>query len=454
MELQMKPIRYSRGSVLLAVLIVAAVGLMFGAGSLLLFRYQCQLRIERQHEFEKIYAVRSALNFVRTADSLSLGGNTRRFRYQTGSGRNLGLVVKPVDPIFPNVTNVSHLVMESAVESRRFKLSGPDQCKDYPDYEYGSEGVTNLAIAGTNGKGAFGLAFNDLSVTNKSARWWVNVGMRNTGGWLQEDFGRRYYFIPESFVGQTSSTGDIMRLCIIRNVTNENETIGRRHGWPLSQEKERALVFQVQPIAGGAIKGLFECVYTNGMVMTRSLLPMNWFDEHFQCPLGLQIAGDKVTMFYIDLGGVTVGYGDPTWFGYNFYPPHPGFAQMSIDTYKYFAEPQEIGGKWYGGMITNEYGKVEAPELRAVFEVVAAASERAESNIDFLTQFKVTPAYQYDIFLEHPFGVTNRATVAQIIGKYDDEGLLHTVMTYDTHGTENKGFRKDEREAERKRNGR
>ena len=59
-----------RGYALVTVLIVTAVGLLFGAGSLLLFRFQCQQRIERQHELEKIYAVRSALNWTRAYDSL------------------------------------------------------------------------------------------------------------------------------------------------------------------------------------------------------------------------------------------------------------------------------------------------------------------------------------------------------------------------------------------------
>ena len=66
-----------------------------------------------------------------------------------------------------------------------------------------------------------------------------------------------------------------------------------------------------------------------------------------------------------------------------------------------------------------------------------------------LPSFTVTPAYQYDIFLEHPAGVTNLATVAQKIGEYERDCVTHTMLTYDTHGTEHKGFRRDERAAVR-----
>lgn len=457
----MKPVSAKCGFILITVLVVTAVGLLFGAGALLLFRFQCQLRIDRQHELEKIYAVRSALNFIRTSNNTTLGGRERRFRFQTVSGRNLGLVVRPVDRIFPVLTNESHLVIESSNPQRNFRIdSCYGQYCDALDYEYGALGVTNFQESVKNMRsGRYGLMIDDPAVTNKYARWWVNIGMRGTGGWLQEDYGRRYYFQPMSFVGQTSLTGDIVRLCIIRNVTNELQEAGRKHGWPLSQDGERALVFEIQPFrpdstASGnnvvARKTVFEYVHTNGTVVSRCLAPP-WIEQHYQAPFGVQISGDKIFIFYIDLGSDNAEVADPTWSGYNFYPQHPKYVQMDPKTREYFAEERQIGRKWYSGMFTNRFGKIEAPELRVVFEVEAAAFERTVSDVDFLTDFRVTPAYQYDVLLEHPASVTNLATIAQIVGEYSDAGLKHTVLTYDTHGTENKGFRKDEREWERKR---
>ena len=124
-------------------------------------------------------------------------------------------------------------------------------------------------------------------------------------------------------------------------------------------------------------------------------------------------------------------------------------ASMAPETYAYFAE---------GAEVDNEGKIVKAPELRAVFEVEATSNLReavplAATEYDFLSDFKVTRAYQFDVFLEHPHSVTNHATVGQKTGTYTRANPNYTVITYDTHGTENKGFRKDERELEKKRNG-
>ena len=100
-----------RGFILITVLIVTAVGLLFGAGALLLFRYQCQQRIDRQHELEKLCAVRSALNYIQTTSTeIEEGGKS--FRYHTASERDLGVHVHPVAPIFPSDVE-KHLFMES-----------------------------------------------------------------------------------------------------------------------------------------------------------------------------------------------------------------------------------------------------------------------------------------------------------------------------------------------------
>lgn len=440
------------GFMLVTVLIVTAVGLLFGAGALLLFRFQCQLRIDRQHELEKVYAVRSALNYTRmyTGEIPDAG---RPFRYETGSGRNLGLLVKPVEPLFPNVSNESHFVMEKG----NFRvLEG--QYNSLPDYEYGAVGVTNLFIDKVDNDGKAGLVFKDLTATN-GVKWWVNVGMRDTGGWLQEDYGRRYFFWPLDYVGGTAATKDLMRLCLIRDVTNETNAVGRRHGWPLSQEGERALVFQIRPMAGANVNGsnaemtFSEFEYRNGTVLATRLLCLS--NAPSLCNMGLQLAGNKVSVFYIGNGTQNDNTVDLTSRPYTFSQS----VEMSSETYRYFAEEQTVGGKEYGGIFTNAYGMVQAPELRAVFEVEAASDMRGDgvtldaSNCDSLTRFRVTPAYQYDIYLEHPAAVTNRATVAQKIGKYYRDSRYYTMLTYDTHGTEHKGFRRDEREQARK-NGR
>lgn len=435
---------------LVTVMIITAVGLLFGAGALLMFRYQCQMRIDRQHELEKVYAVRSALNFTRTYLG-TIDDSGKPFRYYTGSERDLGLLVKPVEAIFPQAGNTRHFDMTRAGD---FKVPFLRNYNSLLDYEYGASfSVTNWSSemrSLSKDDSRRGLAFTNTS-TNGNVRWWVNIGMRGTGGWLQEDYGRRYFFTPMEYVDGTMDTKDIMRLCIIRNVTNELNAAGARHGWPLSQKNERALVFQIVPKAGSndnsnnADMHLYEYACDGESVEATRILSLTNCPS--LCDMGIQLAGDKVTMFFIN--NAKQAEAKPSSRGYTFSPS----GTMSKQTYDYFSSEVFIGGKSYGGIYTNDEMKVQAPELRAVLEVEAASDARpmpdSKKQENFLTNFSVTPAYQYDVFLEHPASVTNRATVAQKIGDYGRGGLQYTILTYDTHGTEHKGFKQDERELER-----
>ena len=439
----------------MTVMIVTAVGLLFGAGSLLLFRFQCQMRIDRQHELEKVYAVRSALNFIRPYRR-EISPEGMSFKYHTGSERELGLFVKPVEPIFPIWTNACHFVMERGDFMIPAGLSEGSRGWYAParDYECGWAGVTNLVMGSLIGANEHGLVFNDLNATN-GVKWWVNIGMSGTGGWLQEDFGRRYWFNPQNYVGDEAAyTADVMRLYIIRETTNSLDGAGRpvadgrRHGWPLSRSDERAIMFEIAPMAGNdnARIMLAECRRGEGMGDGEVEI-INSISESYcpsKCYMGIQLAHDIASFFYIKKDRLNDVSYDPASFGYTF---STNMLTLTKDTYRYFAE----------GIYTNMVDhKVHAPDLRAVFEVRAESSKRNsvlnESDMDALSYFKVTPAYQYDVFLEHPHAVTNRATIAQKFGTYKSANNGYAVLTYDTHGTENKGFRKDERYFERKGN--
>ena len=438
------------GFMLVTVLIITAVGLLFGAGALLLFRFQCQQRIDRQHELEKVYAVRSTLNYIRECDANKILEEGKKFSYYTGSDRNLQLLVKPVSPYFPdmNKTDRKHFVMENKhlqISCGNIPCACAQHYNETYDYEYGEDGATNRVMNYVNvdNDGLGGLAFRDLAATN-GVRWWVNIGMRDTGGWLQDDYGRRYSFYPKNYVGGTE-TKDVIRLCLIRDVTNRFNKVGRQHGWPLSNQ-ERALVFEIRPLYGDIIKTnnavmtLFEYRHT-GMQTVPTVLG-SWSGCPAQQYTGVQIAGKKISVFHIrsDKSG-----------GYTFMDS----KEMSLETYNYFASGSE----------TDDDGKiVKAPELRAVFEVEAVSNTRPNppadnplnQQLDFLTYFKVTPAYQYDVFLEHPVSMTNRATVAQKTFKQTGPAIrdvVFSILTYDTHGTDNKGFRKDERDWANKKNG-
>ena len=447
---EVKPSHGRGGFILVTVLVITAVGLLFGAGALLLFRFQCQRRIDRQHELEKVYAVRSALNYIRTAKS----EQTYPFKYQTWSGRDLGVIAEPVKAIFPDEYEEGHLDMSGMFGEKKRLFASDDsvgsvQYNSKLDYEYGmmSNG-TVVAVKGGLPSGkvfdnvknknenenenekTYGIAFTDLQAgVSDKVKWWVNVGMEGTGGWLQEDYGRRYFFNPLQFAYGDGVVYDVMRLCLVRNVTNSSAVAGSQHGWPLRQN-ERALVFEIQPVTDNASMRLLEC---DGSGASSNLIELTGCPS--LCRMGIQIAGNNVCVFY--LRNEASNTGNPSVYVFS------DTMQISDETYDYFAK----------GIFTNAYGRVQAPELRAVFEAEARSDGRGASsaNTDFLTGFQVTPAYQYDVFLEHPSGVTNRATVAQKIVPWSRKDSKASVVTYDTHGTDRKGFRQDEREAARSR---
>lgn len=455
-DAQRRTLAAKGGFMLVTVLVITTVGLLFGAGALLLFRFQCQQRIDRQHELEKVYAVRSVLNCIEyknNADKITEEG--RSFEYFTASERKLGLFVKPVKNIFPDFDNPNHLDMGNEGQHGRI-LASPvaGQYNGVLDYEYGAESADGTEGENDLLKGIISVAENSLrgfgvdNVTSTNTRWWVNIGMSGTGGWLQSDYGRRYFFQPRQFVGggYSEHTKDTIRLCLIRD---KGRSQGGKHGWPLS-EGERAIVFQIRQgvganadITGEMSLSEYVCIGGQSMMVTNNIFWSNKIPAVL-CYMGVQLAGSKVSLFYINKAGESSASSQLSR-GYVF----SDIAQLTPGTYSYFAD----------GSIFDADGRItQAPDLRAVFEIVSTSDVRPEadkSEKDFLTWFRVTPAYQYDVFLEHPVAKTNLATVAQriLIGTSARGSNKYSVRTYDTHGTENRGFRKDEKHARERRGG-
>lgn len=473
----------NRGFILVTVLIVTAVGLLFGAGALLLFRFQCQQRIDRQHELEKIYAIRSALNWARTYDTL-LPPDGISQKYYTGSSRSLGVLVKPVEYIFPDINFVSndvrHLVIEGVRDEgevyrendgngikRILTISPtlyPSQYNPGLDYEYGmmtnvvtsgdvesiepnlalvdkvdEQGITSYEKENEEAKPEFGINFPNSTTNN--VKWWVNIGMRGKGGWVQDEYGRRFLFGIKDFIGsfEDGYTSDVLHFCIVRENYHPSNPIGCRHGWPLSVG-ESALVLKLTKGEAGshAYLVLYEYVYGKAPVLLASLGISNISFE-----MGVQLSGKKVALFWYDGSSQTGGTQVPIGI-------KQGDRELSDATYLYFR-----------GNDIDADGRVRrAPDLRAVFEIVALASVRTGTGVvlptqgeiissseDFIEKFAVEPAYQYDVFLKcpnvvysQPFGV--RATVAQLLYSTNK---VPPIITYDTHGTEHRGFRYDER---------
>lgn len=419
------------GYALITVLIVTAIGLLFGVGALLLFKFQCQRRIDRQHELEKIYAVRSAANYAK----VGFIAKAREFKYQTSSGRELSLTVEPAKRIFPSPGNPVHLdIGNDCGKGRVFGSAVPEQqYASELDYEYGAMSnndvlaVTDQQICAKDGKRE--LVFPDCTATN-GVKWWVNIGLNEVRGWLQEDYGIRYSFTP---VNYGPGRKDILRLCVIRNTNHVervgDEWVGCKRGWPLSPG-ERALVLEV---AGTGDMTLYEYAYQDRKIRGHLLSQGPTYN------MGIQIAGRNVYLFYT-----------------------PNFAEgLGYVLSNAWEMPDERGGifdYFSEVMQANAAGLVGEGPIRVVIECEAASDERPYTKTndnDYtgeirISSFRVFPAYQYDVYLKSPGLDSELATVVQKIGKYDemydDEDQLYnlgfSMRTYDTHGTAWKGYKR------------
>jgi len=423
--------RTHSGFVLPLVLIMTMVGALFGAGSLLLFKYQCCRRINRQHELEKVYAVRSAANYARAAFNIA---DEKSFEYKTSSGRDLRLLVKPVEAIFPNPLMPEHLDISS--KTKHFSaLQGAGQyCKDQ-DYEYGCisndsfVAVTESQISYSSKQNC--LAFKGVS-SEAGARWWVNIGMKYIRGWLQQNFGMRYLFRPNNWV---YGKDYCMRLCLIRNkpvtVSGEGEDVGRRYGWPLSGG-ESALVLEMRPGVNADSWGVMTLYqYKQGVpdpTPIMSLMSPN------TCWMGLQVAGRNVYLFYIqndisDCGCVL----SERW------------------------EMPDGQDSVYRSLTENNSEDGLSDLLRVVIEC-EAKGQTSGSDMNSIQYFKVTPAYQYDVYVKSPeWNEYEKATVIQKHGVFDFKdcypagsgnfkqvkySLGFEMRSYDTHGTAWKGYKR------------
>ena len=421
------------GFALITVLIVTAIGLLFGVGALLLFRFQCQRRIDRQHELEKIYAVRSAANYAKTA----FISRKKEFKYQTWSGRELGLKIEPARRIFPDANNPVHLdIGNDCGKGRVFGSvgTGTRQYVSELDYEYGA--VSNDAAfaitesqvcAGGNNKE---LVFPDCTATN-GVKWWVNIGLNNTRGWLQEDYGMRYAVTPGNY-GPDGK--DYIRLCIIKNTNHVEKADGCTRGWPLSLG-ERALVLEViNDHTGAGLMTLYEYEYGKIREPRKSLKC-----EGSTYNMGIQIAGRSVYLFYTPNKTEGMGYVlSDEW-------EMPVEEGGIFDYFSKVMRPDASGREVLGAV--RAVIECEACSNKRPYEKTNAADRSGEIRI---SAFRVFPAYQYDVYLKSPESEEELATVVQKIGKHDvtldddDEqyNLGFSMRTYDTHGTAWKGYKK------------
>lgn len=379
------------GFVLPALLILAFVGVLFGLGRVLLFRYQCQQRIERQHELEKQYAVRSALRWIETRSSGDLTAmeavESRKFLLCSRSDRVLDVDVRPVKPIYPSQAGHFNITNGASYSSADVVLSGPVGM--HPVF------VSDTRVCqigpGTNTMGQVGQ---------------ILVNMTGTGSWLDDSYGRRYMVDIGDINAPPSGKGDTVRLYI--SPTDSDAAIGMTV--VPTNSTVRVDIWCRAP--GGGVEILGSNVLSSASV---SVVPANG--------KGLQLAENQIVAYYWKQAGLANVCGT-----YEFSSP----CVIPDETLQYFREigsdPDEQRGK----------------DLEMVLEVENTGPMLSvnDKNRNTFKRFQVLPAYEFEVFLnwegsQHEDEIATVVHVAPGARKKERENKAYI---YDTPGVSVRGY--------------
>lgn len=382
------------GFVLVSLLIVATVGILFGFGRLLLYRYQCQLRIQRQHELEKVYAVRSAVRWVELQSDTKLNTivGAQSFNIDPSSGRSLAVDVRPVSPIYPEIGNADHFRISSASDytSEKVDLFGEEEM--YPKWREKGSKQTPCGVVGPG--------TNTLGKTGR-----IVVDMTGTGSWLGDTYGRRYMVNIDGInTAVDTGDGDTLRLYIIpaeiANINiNNAPAIGLTH----------------IPSGNLGVKSVTAWYRLHG-----SNVVLNTSVNGFQNinAKGFQLSGNHISLFNAEYRAWAVAVG----------------------TYAFtdsFEIPEEL--------IQSFMGSGESPkELKMVLEVeqTGPVQDVADEKLNKFDRLQVLPAYEFEVALTWPdrrnVSHSEVATVLHLLPP--TRSTPGKAFTYDTHGVEKRGY--------------
>lgn len=442
------------GFALPAVLFISLLGILLGFGRLITFHNQCRLRIDRQQEYEKVFAVRSVLNRLQNAGSSFPveGGPDDLIAVRTTSGREVKVLLHPADAIFPVMDNDRHFCVnrETSVNSGDgyTRIVGTK-------YRYGSSvsGDGDLEKVERMGdRGRYICLMPTNAVPGDKCR--LSLDMSDSGRWSDDAFGRRYAFAVNSLCG--TNEHDLVRLILRRKRGDEafGGSVGHLdkgdENWRPQREGESVIYADLS--TGRADVGSFvawtqrygespvPCVSD---VITNGLSGM---EQQVQNTFGIQLVGRQLSLFK-SFSGETGLFRQ-----YNF----SGTAQIPDSVYLDFTNDMKTAALGTMALSTN---------LVMELEIVASSSRNpargnqfsglsAENAQNQLGRFEVFPAYEFAINIENKSersqaDVPSEPRLATVVHLEMDKGrdAQCTAITYDTHGTEISGWRTGERKA-------
>ena len=451
------------GFALPVVLFISLLGIFLGFGRLLVFHNQCRLRIDRQQEYEKVFAVRSALNRLQNGTtrtlSLPVEGAEESIVMCTDSSRKVKVLTHPADAIFPISDNPEHFFVGREKANALGKVERFYQI-DGTSYRYGSSVSGDKALrTGALERVLTGDYHVCLMPTNAVAgdKCRLSLDMTGTGRWSDDPFGRRYAFNVYAFCG----TNEHDQVYFILRRKRANEIFGGTVGfldkldesWRPRQDGESVIYAVLETSEFGARSfTAWTQSYDKGKLQDPvPCAPMgssSGFDQAQLAVLqsgkgfGIQLVGRNLTLFQASAVGTTISKRHDLF----------GTAQIPDLVYQNFTNDMKTVG-------------AEAPTLSTdmVMELEIRAGswrEYAQGTVDAPNKFnrlEVFPAYEFEIRIENwnermredVLIEPKLATVVHL--EFDraqsESAPCRAAIAYDTHGTEIKGWRTGERKA-------
>jgi len=380
------------GYVLPMMVIVAFVGILFGFGRLAMFQNQVKLRLDRQRAIDRTLATRSALVWLEGQQPVP--SEKTNLVYQSGMGRFIDVEIFPVSPIYPdpespehfnyfteNQTNVAGVVFGSTALSMEPTFVDGKNNPMY-DLRIGSDGSAT---------GHYG---------------WVQVDMENTGSWLDDMYGRRYWLEVESVaVGEKEDNADIYR-------------------------------FYLSPVSYGfATNTETPAIWIEQQPVSTSEADISlWIRKPGQDPESIPFDGNKNRGRNILFGkGLQLADRMLSLFEWE-----DVVADVSSGKYTYLLEGYELDEEFVA------FFSDEDLRLTLMVESVVAADDMEDKQNNSFRWLRVDPAYDFEISLswydnQTQSVVSEMATVVHLRPKgltgAFGEVLDGRAITYDTHGT-------------------
>jgi hypothetical protein len=375
------------GYILPLVLVAALIGVLFGFGRLMMFRFQTQIRLDRQFEIDRVLATRSGMHWLRYTSQHDYDPptNATTFTYITGNRRIVGVEVRPVDPIYPADPNDLDLQKGKTQGLENVILWSTDDSMEPEFIERVSDLGTHQVRIGSSGTNSIGhLGRIEIDMETKS--------------WLNDPFGRRYWTIPGNvnFERAPGATGDIFRLILT----------------PFGQSFEdcdAAIWIEQAPVGNNDEQTIVLHYKYNG----NHYVSNHDMRSDYVHGKGMQLAGSKATLFaWRQPGG-----------------PHGSYT---------FAETYDLPSE-----LISSFTNASA-NLRLTLEVEARNPDEQDDPDDKENTFqllRVDRPFEYEVLLSwSENGAPDQewseiATYVHFSPSYFGS-VIERFNTYDTHGTE------------------